>query len=149
VDDTIAYLKGQKTMSHKQLFSGFSEEEQEKYAAEAEQLYDPGTVRESNRRWKAYGKDKQQQILEEGRQIFQDLIAAIEAGPASSAAQSAVARWRAHLDYFWTPSLDQLVGLAEMYAADPRFRENFDAMPPRLAEFMGEAVRIYVAARQQ
>lgn len=149
VDDTIAYLKGQKIMSHKQLFSGFSEEEQEKYAAEAEQLYDPATVRESNRRWKAYGKDKQQQILEEGRQIYQDLITAIDSGPASSAAQSAVARWRTNMDYFWTPSLDQLVGLAEMYAADLRFRENFDAMHPRLAEFMGEAVRIYVAARQK
>lgn len=149
VDDTIAYLKGQKNMNHKQLFSGFSEEEQEKYAAEAEQLYDPGTVRESNRRWKAYGKEKQQQILEEGRQIYLDLIAAIEQGPASSAAQTGVARWRAHMDYFWTPTLDQLAGLAEMYSADPRFRANFDDMHPRLAEFMGEAVRIYVAAQKK
>ncbi len=149
VDDTIDYLKGTKKMSNQQMFSGFSEEQQEKYAAEAGQMYDPATVRESNRKWKAYGKEKQQQILDEGGQIYRDLIAAMDKGPASPEAQAGVARWRAHMDYFWTPSLDQLVGLAEMYSADPRFKANFDSMHPRLAEFMGEAVRIYVSGQKK
>ena len=52
VDNTINHLKGEKIMSQKNYFEGFSEEEQEKYALEAEQLYDPETVRESNRKWK-------------------------------------------------------------------------------------------------
>ncbi|HLP82596.1 MAG TPA: MerR family transcriptional regulator, partial [Nitrosomonas sp.] len=52
VDNTINHLKGNMTMSDKAYFEGFSEEEQEKYAAEAEQLYDVETVRESNRKWK-------------------------------------------------------------------------------------------------
>jgi hypothetical protein len=38
-------------MSDKTYFEGFSEAEQEKYAAEAEQLYDAESVRESNRKW--------------------------------------------------------------------------------------------------
>ena len=50
VDNTINHIKGEKLMSQKGLFEGFSEEEQEKYALEAEQLYDPETVRESNRK---------------------------------------------------------------------------------------------------
>ena len=37
VDNTINHLKGNTTMSDKAYFEGFSEEEQEKYAAEAEQ----------------------------------------------------------------------------------------------------------------
>jgi hypothetical protein len=45
---------------------------------------------------------------------------------------------------FWTPDLDQLVGLAELYNADPRFKANFDQIHPRLAEFMRQAVGIYV-----
>ncbi len=49
------------------------------------------------------------------------------------------------MDYFWTPSLDQLVQLAEGYNSDPRFKTKFDAMDPRLADFMREAVKIYVA----
>ena len=48
------------------------------------------------------------------------------------------------MDYFWTPNLDQLLGLANGYNDDPRFRTNFDKMHPKLAEFMLEAVKVYV-----
>ncbi len=145
VDDTIHHLKGNKTMSKKQIFAGFSDEEQEKYAAEAEKMYDPATVRESNRRWKEYGKEKQQQILAESGQIYQDLALTMPKGAASPEAQACVARWRKNMDYFWTPNLDQLVGLAEMYNSDSRFKSNFDAVDENLAEFMLDAVRHYVA----
>lgn len=149
VDNTILHLKGKKEMSNKQIFSGFSAEEQEKYAAEAETLYDPETVRASNRRWKAYPAEQKQRILEEGRQIYVEMIAAMSKGPASAEAQSLVGRWRANMDYFWTPSLDQLQGLAAMYGDDPRFKANFEAMQPGLAEFMREAVRIYVDGKKK
>jgi hypothetical protein len=48
------------------------------------------------------------------------------------------------MDYFWTPKLEQLVALAEVYSADTRFKANFDKIDPRLAEFMKEAVGEYV-----
>ena len=54
-------------MSEKGLFEGFSEEEQEKYAQEAEQMYDPETVRASNRKWKAYSAAKKEAIMAEGK----------------------------------------------------------------------------------
>src|SRR6185369_79914 len=66
VDNTINHLKGNIIMSEKSYFEGFSEEEQEKYAAEAEQLYDPETVRASNRKWKTYSAAKKESILAEG-----------------------------------------------------------------------------------
>lgn len=148
VDNTISHLKGEKEMSDKQIFSGFSEEQQEKYAAEAEQMYDPETVRASNRKWKGYSSDEKQRILDEGRQIYQDMIAVMPKGPASAEAQAIVARWRKNMDYFWTPNLEQLVGIANGYSDDPRFKANFDAMHPDLAHFMQQAVAAY-AARQQ
>jgi DNA-binding transcriptional MerR regulator len=148
VDNTILHLKGIKTMSQKQLFSGFSEEQQEKYAVEAENLYDPETVRASNRKWKAYSAEQKQRILEEGSQVYQEMIAAMPAGPGSQVVQNLVERWRKHMDYFWTPNLDQLLGLAANYSADPRFKANFDSMNPDLAGFMQAAVEIYVAARR-
>jgi MerR family transcriptional regulator, thiopeptide resistance regulator len=149
VDNTISHLKGQKEMSKKQIFAGFTPEEEEKYAREAEQMYDPETVRASNRKWKAYGKEKQQAILAEGKQIYVEMIAAMPKGADSPEVQALVERWRVHMDYFWTPKLDQLLGLAEMYNTDERFKANYDAMHPKLAEFMLGAVKVYVESRRK
>jgi hypothetical protein len=145
VDNTINHLKGNTTMSDKAYFEGFSEEEQEKYAAEAEQLYDAESVRESNRKWKAYSATKKEAIMAEGKAIYTDMMAAMPKGAASKDVQAIVERWRKHMDYFWTPNLDQLLALASGYSDDPRFKANFDKMHPELAEFMREAVKVYVS----
>jgi MerR family transcriptional regulator, thiopeptide resistance regulator len=148
VDNTIEHLKGKTKMSAKSLFEGFSEEEQEKLAQEAEQMYDPETVRASNKKWKAYSAAKKEAILAEGNAIYTDMITAMPKGAASAEVQAIVERWRKHMDYFWTPNLDQLVGLANHYNDEPRFKANFDKMHPRLAEFMREAVKVYVTKRK-
>ena len=147
VDNTIQHIQGEKLMSQKGLFEGFSEEEQEKYAQEAEQMYDPETVRESNRKWKSYSAAKKEAILAEGRQVYEDMIAAMPKGASSPEVQAVVERWRKHMDHFWTPSLEQLIALAGGYNDDPRFKANFDKIHPALAEFMREAVTVYVNAR--
>jgi len=149
VDNTINHLKGNNAMSNKAYFEGFSEEEQEKYAAEAEKMYDPETVRESNRKWKAYPAARKEAILAEGNAIYTDMIAAMPKGAASSEVQGIVERWRRHMDYFWTPKLDQLLDLVNGYNDDPRFRANFDKMHPQLAEFFREAVKVYVANQKK
>jgi DNA-binding transcriptional MerR regulator len=145
VDNTILHLKGENKMSKKQIFSGFSEEEQAQYAAEAEKIYDPETVKASNKKWAGYSAEQKQRVLDEGKQVYADMIAAMPRGPESAEVQAIVARWRKHMDYFWTPNLDQLLGLANGYNDDPRFKANFDAMHPDLAVFMQAAVAAYVA----
>jgi MerR family transcriptional regulator, thiopeptide resistance regulator len=149
VDNTINHLKGNIIMSEKGLFAGFSEEQQEQYAAEAEKMYDPETVRDSNRRWKAYSPAKKEAILAEGNAIYTDMIAAMPKGASSPEAQAIVERWRRHMDYFWTPNLDQLLALANGYNDDPRFKANFDKMHPQLAAFMQQAVKVYVANQKK
>ena len=62
--------------------------------------------------------------------------------------QACIEHWRRHMDYFWTPNLDQLLGLADLYNTDPRFKTNFDKIDRRLAEFMKEAVGVYVKNRK-
>jgi MerR family transcriptional regulator, thiopeptide resistance regulator len=141
-------LKGETKMSEKGLFEGFSEEQQEKYALEAEQMYDPETVRESNRKWKGYSAAKKEAILAESNAIYQDMIAAMPKGAASPEAQAIVERWRKHMDYFWTPNLEQLQGIANGYVEDPRFKATFDKMHPQLAEFMRDAVKVYVKGKK-
>jgi MerR family transcriptional regulator, thiopeptide resistance regulator len=148
VDKTINHLKGENIMSPKGLFEGFSEEQQEEYAKQAEQMYDPETVRASNRKWKSYSAEKKQAILDEGKQVYLDMIAVMPKGADSPEVQAIVERWRRHMDYFWTPNLDQLLALANMYGESPDFKANFDQMHPDLADFMRAAVKIYVEKRK-
>jgi len=148
VDDTILHLKGKKEMSKKQLFEAFSDEQQEKYEKEAERMYDPAIVKASNKKWKAYTAQEKQHIADEGNQVYEDLVAAMPKGAASPEVQAIIERWRKHMDYFWTPSLDQLNGLAELYNANPHFKTNFDKIDPRLAEFMRKAVDVYVKSKK-
>jgi DNA-binding transcriptional MerR regulator len=149
VDNTISHLKGQKEMSKKQLFEAFSDEQQAEYEKEAMQKYDPATVKASNKKWKSYTPADKQRIADEGNAAYEAILAAMPKGASSPEAQAGVELWRKHMDYFWTPNLDQLVGLSEMYNDDPRFKTNFDKIDPRLAEFMREAVKYYVVARKK
>jgi DNA-binding transcriptional MerR regulator len=149
VDNTINHLKGNMIMSEKSLFEGFGEEEQERYTAEAEELYGAEGVRASMQKWKAYSADDKRRILEEGGQNYKDMIEAMPQGADSSEAQAIVERWRKHMDYFWTPTLDQLLALANGYYEDPRFKATFDQIHPQLAEFMREAVKVYVANQKK
>ena len=147
VDETILHLKGRADMSVDDFFKGFTDEEQEQYEKEAMQMYDPNTVKASAKRWKSYTVAEKQRIGEEGKAVYTDILAAIPKGAASPEAQAAVARWRKHMEHFWVPNDEQLAGLTDLYNNDPRFRANFDKLNPRLAEFMREAVRIYVENR--
>jgi DNA-binding transcriptional MerR regulator len=144
VDQTLKYLKGEEEMNKKELFDAFNDEEQEKMEKEATQMYDPETVKQSNRKWKNYTTAEKQKIGEEGNAVYQGFVDAMSKGPGSLEAQACVQRWRDHMNYFWTPNPDQLIGLADLYNDDPRFKKNFDKVHPDLAQFVREAVTIYV-----
>jgi DNA-binding transcriptional MerR regulator len=149
VDNTIHHIKGEKLMSQKGLFEGFSDEEQEQYAQEAEKMYDPETVRASNKKWKSYSDAEKKRILAEGKAVYTDLASAMPKGSASKEVQALIARWHKHMQYFWSPNDDQLLGLADLYNNDPRFRENYEKVAPNLSEFMREAVNVYVEKRKK
>jgi DNA-binding transcriptional MerR regulator len=147
IDLTTQHLKGKVSMSDQQLFRGFSEEEQEKMAAEAEQQWGE-SVRASNARWKQYPAAKKQRILDEGNALYNDMIGAMPEGPSSPKVQAIVKRWHDHMQYFWSPNDEQLLALANGYNDDPRFFANFESMKPGLAAFMRDAVKIYVNGRK-
>ena len=149
VDATIQQLKGKKSMNVKGFFEGFSEEEQEKYAQEAEKMYDPETVKASNRKWKSYSPADKERILTEGRSIIADLAKAMPKGASDPSVQRLVARWHNNIKYFWSPNEEQLLGLADLYNNDPRFKSNYEKVAPGLTGFMREAVKMYVKDRNK
>ncbi|MEA4909030.1 MAG: TipAS antibiotic-recognition domain-containing protein [Anaerolineaceae bacterium] len=136
-------------MSPKTIFQNLSPTQQAELESEAMQKYDPQTVKASHQKWKQYSAAEQQHILDEGNAVYAGLLAALPHGPASPQAQAGVERWRRHLEYFWSPDDEQLLGLADLYNEDPRFKANFDQFDPRLAGFVRQAVQAYVAARRQ
>jgi DNA-binding transcriptional MerR regulator len=149
IDNTIDQLKGRKSMNEKGLFEGFSEEVQEKYVLEAEQIYDPETVKASNRRWKAYSPEEKKRILGDSKAVYTNLAAEMSKGVASVEVQSIIAHWHRNMQFFWSPNDEQLVGLAELYCGDKRFRANLDRLDPNLAGFMRDAVKVYVKRRKR
>lgn len=149
VENTIQHIQGEKKMNKKQFFQAFSEELQAEYEKEAIQMYDPETVKESNRKWKNYSQSKKDSILAEGNEIYQALADAIDQGADSENVQTAIARWHHHIQNFWSPNEEQLLGLADRYNDDPRFKKTFDAFDPRLAEFIPKAVRIYIERKKK
>jgi MerR family transcriptional regulator, thiopeptide resistance regulator len=147
LDNTILHLKGKKEMSPQQLFEAFNDEQQAKYEKEAMQMYDPSTVKAAAAKWKHYTREEKQRIADEGNALYQDMVLAMPKGAGSPEAQACVERWRRHMEYFWSPRDDQLVGLTDLYNNDPRFKANYDRVHPQLAEFMREAVKIYAGEK--
>jgi DNA-binding transcriptional MerR regulator len=139
VDQTLSFLKGENSMSGRQLFEGFSEEQQAGYEREVMQTYDPATVKASAVKWKNYSAAQKEQIQDEGNAVYAGFLAAMPQGPASAAARACVERWRRHIEYFWTPDDAQLRALAESYNTDARFKARFDRLDPGLAAFIRDA----------
>jgi DNA-binding transcriptional MerR regulator len=149
VDNTIQHIKGEKLMSNNQLFEAFSDEQQAEYENEVMQKYDPATVKASVKKWRSYTDAEKQRIGSEGNAIYMDFVNVISKGAESPVAQACVERWRQHIEYFWIPKDEQLLGLAKGYNDDSRFKANFDKIHPRLAEFILEAVIVYIAKRKR
>jgi hypothetical protein len=70
-------------------------------------------------------------------------------GSGSPEVQAIIARWHRHIEYFWSPKDAQLLGLADGYNDDPRFRAFYDRIHPDLAPFIREAVKVYVKNRKK
>lgn len=148
VDETIDHMRGTVLMKDKDLFGGLNEKQQEEYAIEAQKRWDAKTVQESNARWKAMPTDKKQLVIDQGNKVYADFAKAIDFDPTSPEVQAVVLRWRNHIEHFWKPDLDGLLGLADLYNDDPRFFENISKVNPKLPEFIREAVRHYVNSRR-
>jgi hypothetical protein len=144
VDETIEHMKGNKSMNDIDLFGGLTDKQQDEYAKEAKARWDTKTVQESNVRWKKMNLNEKQAVIDEGNQVYADFAKAIGTDPESDEVQKLVQRWKNHIEHFWKPDLDALLGLADLYNDDPRFKENISKIDPKLPSFIREAVLCYV-----
>lgn len=140
VDNTISHLKGELEMSQKSFFEGFDEK---KYEQQARQRYGDAEVKESTDRWNRYTPDQKAKIKAESEAIYRDILANMSKGYDSSQVQQAIARWHQHLWYFYEPSYDRLMGLAQLYTEHPDFMATYQKMHPDMPRFFYDAIEYY------
>lgn len=144
VDTTILHLVGEVNMSKKKIFEGFSEAKQKQYEQEAMRQWGEANVKESIQLWNSYSRQRQAEIMQEGSQIYQDLVTHMSFGPHSPEVQALLLRWHQHLRYFYEPTLEVLRGLGNAYNEHPDFNATFTALHPDLPPFLQQAITHYV-----
>ncbi|MDF2561428.1 MAG: hypothetical protein K0R99_2874 [Microbacterium sp.] len=155
VESTITALRGGENLMAENMFDGFDHTQ---YKEEVEDRWGKKAYADSDRWWRgmtnAERADWQQRVSDLGR----DWIAAAESGidPASAEAQDAARR---HVEWLTgipgTPAAvpggdvkAYVIGLGEMYVADPRFGANYATSSGGThgAEFVRDALRVYAEA---
>jgi len=143
VDKTIVHLNGGITMSTKDIFEAFSEEQVEEYAEEARQRWDPKLVNQSMKLWKSYSDEKKKVIGAQGEANYQEIFDNMDKGHDSPEVQAGVAKWHQHMRYFYEPTITGLSGLGQMYCEDSRFRATFEKFSPEFPDFLCDAIQFY------
>ena len=114
------------------------------WAEEAEQRWgDTDAYRESQRRTAAYTKADWAALKAESDQGLRDFRDAMQSGEPPTS-ETAMALAEAHREFltrwFYDCGYDMHRNLAEMYLADERFKQTFDAVAPGLASYVSDAI---------
>lgn len=150
IDKTILHLKGTEKMTDKELYYGFDSARQKEYEQylvkfyghEAEQL-----LVESHKRTAKWDKDEWDDVKSKGDALHKALAVMIEQGlkPSSPEVQKLIYAHFEMQNRFYDLTKEVYIGLAKLYAEHPNFRKFFDVYHPDMVEFIGEAMRFYVA----
>jgi MerR family transcriptional regulator, thiopeptide resistance regulator len=149
VDATLDSLKEHQPMSNERLFDGFEQFENGEYAREAEQRWGHTDAwKESRRRVAGYSPADRAAAEAEQTALIEELRATRDAGhaPGSAAAIALAERHRLHIDRRHYPCSHAMqCGLADMYEADPRFRDHYDRHGAGLTDYLVAAIRANAA----
>ncbi|PCG85076.1 MerR family transcriptional regulator [Streptomyces sp. WZ.A104] len=100
---------------------------------------------EGDRWWRSLGATEKKAFQDEQEAIARDWGRAKEAGlaPDSEEAQDIARRHCAWLATTREPSRSYVIGLAEMYVADPRFAQNYDRHADDTVTLVRDALTVY------
>lgn len=155
VESTITALKGGGDLMAENMFDGFDHTQ---YKDEVEQRWGKKAYADSDRWWRSLSQDERVAWQQRVSDLARDWITAAESGidPASGEAQDVARR---HVEWLTgipgTPAAvpggdvkAYVIGLGEMYVADPRFGANYATSEGGTAgaEFVRDALRVYADA---
>jgi DNA-binding transcriptional MerR regulator len=143
VEKTIRKLKGEKEMSIKGYYEGFSDEQVEKYRQEVKERWGEKTLKDSEERVLKMGKERFREVQAEGGKIFQAVADKMDQKPGSPDVQALIANWRKWLENFAHYSDEAVLGLSRAYSQDARFAAFFKQYGEGVADFFTKAVEYY------
>lgn len=151
VEKTLAARKKGTTMNDEEKFEAFKRDlvakNEEQYGKEVRERWGDDAADASNANMMGMTEEQYQHMQELEAQIAEALKAGMATGdPAGEDAQRAADLHRQWLCCTWkngTYSKQAHQGLAEMYVADDRFKEYYEAIAPGATEFLRNAIRVY------
>ena len=118
------------------------------YETEARERYgNTAAYREHEQKTKNYTKEKWAEANDGLMAIFAEFAACKDSGAStdSAEAQTLVAKLQAHITAnYYTCTDEILAGLGKMYVADERFKKNINKYGEGTAEFVADAIGMYV-----
>ncbi|MER6601399.1 MerR family transcriptional regulator [Streptomyces parvus] len=129
-----------------EVFDGFDHTAHEQ---EVTERWGRDAYEEGDRWWRSLGEGEKKAFQDEHEAIARDWGRAREAGLAADGpeAQELARRHCAWLSSAKEPSRSYVIGLGEMYVADPRFGKNYDRYGDGTAAFVRDALTVYARHR--
>ncbi len=149
LDQTVASVKGEGTMSDKEIFKGFDESQYEDEARE--RWGDSPRYAESQAKWSSYSEEQKEAIKVEGGRLTVRMVSKdSNASPDDPDVQAAIGEYHTYLNkYFYTCDIGFLRGLADNWVQDPRFAVNYEKIREGGVAFVREAVHIFCDRKEQ
>ena len=140
IEETVSIVKGGETMNINNLFQSFSNEQMDAYTSEAKKRWgQTKAYKQSVERTKHWTKEDYRRLAQEGKIFTQQLADAMEKDIKSQDVQKLIAQHHKGIETFYDCSYEMYRGLADMYVADPRFRNS--AGKPRRSWLSTSVVR--------
>ena len=143
VDRTVRKIKGEREMSIKEYYQGFSGEQIEKYRREVRERWGEKALEESEARVMKMDKQAWTALQQEGNRIFQAIADNMAKGYDSPEVQAQVKKWQAWLEHFHHYSGEALLGLGRAYSQDPDFAAFYRRINKDLPGFFTKAIEYY------
>lgn len=139
-------LRGDDNMSFKEFDSTDIVEIKNKYAEEVKEKYGKtDEYKQSEKKSSKYSKDDWNQINNEYLTIMKEFADKRSEDPSSKKVQELVSKWQKFIsDKYYDCTNEILKSLGEMYVLDERFKKNIDKNGEGTAEFISQAIKIYV-----
>jgi DNA-binding transcriptional MerR regulator len=142
VESTLRKLNGGEQLMPKDVFDGFDHTE---YREEVIERWGKDAYENGDRWWNSLTDEQKQAHQRTQVEIASDFAAALKDGKSadSDAVQAITRRHVEWLSQTVAPSKGYLIGLGEMYVADPRFAANYEKHGIGTAEFVRDAIAVF------
>ena len=116
---------------------------QEEYEKEAEVRFDPKIVKESNKRYRSWSKEKIEQLKAHAESILRRLALLKEKPVDTSEVMALIRDYHMYIENYYHVTQEIFMGLAELYIIDPSFTEYFEKFDVGLADYVSRAIQYY------